>query len=462
MAGPRTAQRNANREPTRRALIKWSIAAGAALGVSRSKIYEILDRTAGKATAFAASEHLTTRSVHLVGGNGGLAYMQCFWPQVDIAKANNPNFAWQFPGAAVEVAGTHRPLVRGADTPFEGVPAERQMTCFVCGTDETHTQNPLSTTMLDGTSIFAVAAALQSSSPSVIPLVTIGNALAGTASESATTASVSDADGIVGLFNSAASRLDGLLANTTDAELYKTQYDAFTQLNRAANRSPQRLAYATASGAAKLLGVNLADRLQVTQDDLTRYGITGTTRANVAALGRALIITTKAFKMGLMNALVLPMMTDDPHGLWDSGDEKIVPPQLKAVFDGFMADLITTIDDNTGVSLASDTVITICGDTTKDPLHRSGWPDGGTRGSNAIYMYGAGHAYSGWFGAIDRTGAVQGFGPDGKPASYNAAVTAKLATATIAYAIAKRDPRMIANFANGVTISGAFGPPKNV
>jgi hypothetical protein len=292
--------------------------------------------------------------------------------------------------------------------------------------------------------------------------VTIGNAAAGTAADSVIPTSVRDADGIVALFDSAASRLGGLLANPTDAELYKTQYDAFTQLNRASNRSTQKLAYATASGAAKLLGTNLADRLRVTPDDLTRYGITGATRANVAALGRALIITVKAFKMGLTNAVVLPMMSDDPHDLWDSGDFRIVPSQLKAVFDGFMADLIRTIDDDTGVSLASDTVITICGDTTKDPLRRQGWPDGGPRGSNAIYLYGAGHSYAGWFGAIDRTGAVQGFGADGKPAVYDGATTAKLATATIAYAIAKRDPRMIASFANGVTIGGVFGPPKNV
>jgi hypothetical protein len=460
MARSRTSQRDEHRELTRRALIKWSVAAGAALGVSRSKVFEILDRTAGRGTAFAAAEHATTRSVHLVGGNGGLAHMQCFWPQVDIAKANNPRFAWQFPGAASDVAGTRRPLVIGADTPWSTLPAERQVTCFVCGADETHTETPQSTTALNGSNVFAVASVLQAASPSVVPIVTIGSATAGSASGAPDVANVRDADGLAALFDSVASRMGGMLANPADAQLYKMQYDALHQLNRAANRETQKPAYATASGAARLLGINLAPRLQITAEDLVRYGVSADTRPNVAELARALILIVKAFQMGLMNAVVLPMMSDDPHQFWSSGDYQIVPPQLKAVFDGFMTDLVRTIDDSTQVALADDTVITIVGDTTKDPLTRDGWPDGGPGDSNAVYVYGAGHLYAGWNGSIDRTGAVRGFDPDGKPAAYHGATTATLATASIAYAIAKRDPRAIANVANGLTIAGVFGPPK--
>ena len=73
MAKTPIAKRDEHHELTRRALIKWSVAAGAALGVSRSKVFEILERTAGKETAFAASENPTTRSVHMIFGNGGLA-----------------------------------------------------------------------------------------------------------------------------------------------------------------------------------------------------------------------------------------------------------------------------------------------------------------------------------------------------------------------------------------------------
>ena len=61
------------------------------------------------------------------------------------------------------------------------------------------------------------ASALQSGVPSVIPIVTIGDVDIGTAPGGARPANVGNGDGIVGLFNSAASRAGGLLSTTTDA-----------------------------------------------------------------------------------------------------------------------------------------------------------------------------------------------------------------------------------------------------
>jgi hypothetical protein len=55
MAKSPFSKRDTQRDITRRALIKWSVAAGAALGVSRSKIFDILEKTAGKDVALAAS-----------------------------------------------------------------------------------------------------------------------------------------------------------------------------------------------------------------------------------------------------------------------------------------------------------------------------------------------------------------------------------------------------------------------
>jgi hypothetical protein len=457
MARSRTSQRDEHHAVTRRALIKWSLAAGAALGVSRSKIFEILETSAGKGVAFAASARATTRSVHLAAGNGGLAWFQLFWPQVDIARARNPEFAWHRVGMEQDVPGTARPLVVGPDTPWTDLPAQRQVTCFTCGANEAHVNNNTSTTTLDGASLFAIATVLQASSLATVPVVTIGDAALGTAPAAATPTSVSDAEGLVRLFNSAASRSGGLLASAGDARLYKMQYDAFTQLNRAANRSTTKAAYAIASGAADTLGRNLADRLAITDADRARYGITADTRAAVAALGEAFIVTVKAFQMGLTNAVVMPALRDDPHAAFDTNDVAIVPPQLKAIFDAFMADLVHAIDDTTGASLADDTVITIHGDTPKDARDRRDWPDATAQNTNHVYVYSAGHLRSGWFGRLDRNGAVQGFEADGNPTAYNGQRTAKLATASIAYAIAKRDERAIAAFASGVTIGGVFG-----
>ena len=455
-------KREEHRELTRRALIKWSVAAGAALGVSRAKVFDILEKTAGKDTAFAAAANPTTRSVHVVAGNGGLAWFTQLFPFPGIASANNANLAYNFPGQAALVAGTDKPYYSGPVTPFATNPASSQMTCFKCGNNETHTRQPQSVVGLNGNNIFSVASALQSASPSVIPIVTIGDVDVGTAPGAATPANVTDGNAIVGLFNSAASQAKGLLVNTSDAALYKAHYDAFTQLNRAAGTSTTKLAYTTASGAAGFLGTNLSSKLQITAADNTRYNLTGTTRSSVAAIGQALIVTAKSFAMGLTNCVVLPAMDDDPHGAWDGGDINVVPGQLQAVFNAFMTDLQNTVDDATMKALGDDTVITIHGDTTKDPLTRGGWPDGTPNNTNTVYVYSAGDLKSGWFGSIDRNGNTKGFDATGAPTTYNGTNTAKYAMASIAYAIAKRDERAISTFANGTTISGVFGRPKDL
>lgn len=459
MAKSQTSKHDEEHELSRRALIKWSLAAGAALGVSRSGVFEILEKTAGTGVAFAAAEIATCRSFHIFAGNGGLAWFQLLWPHTEIAMAGNANFAWHRPGMAQVVEGTRKPLVRGPDTPWADLPPQRQMTAFLNGQNETHRANAVSTATLGGNDIFAVVASLQSGVPSVVPVITIGNVGYGTAAGAPQATGVAQATGMVDLFNSAASRAGGLLAMSRDANVYKAHYDAFAQLNRAANRSTTKQAYVTASGAAQFLGTNLAQKLQIQPDDLTRYGINGNTRGNVAALGRAMIIGVKAYKMGLTNSILVPGPQDDPHGAFN-GDVNVVPGQLKLVFDAFMADLIATKDDNTLRSLADDFVITIHGDTPKNALNRNGWPDGTPSGSNQTYVWGGGHLYSGWFGGIGANGNARGFDATGNDAPYNAANTARFATASIAYAIAKRDDRLISQFANGIKIADVFGPTK--
>ena len=467
MAKHPSSVRDERRDMTRRSLIKWTVAAGAALGVSRADIFSILERTGGKGLAYAASENPTHRSVSLVAGNGGLAWFQLLWPQNAVGLSGDPGLSYHKPGMATEVAGTFgtKKLVIGPDTPFAMLPAQRQMTAFTCGRNEAHTPNPTSVADLNGNNIFSVVSALQAASPSVIPLVTIGDVDIGTAPGGSRAANVGDGNGIVGLFNSAASRMGGLLATTQDAETYKTHYDAFAQLNRASSRSTQKSSYTTASGAAKFLGTNLAEKLQILPADEARYGIGGGMRANVASIARSLIVTVKAFKMGLTNSVVLPAMRDDPHGAFTGGDVMSVPAQLKQVLDAFMTDLTATTDDATLKSLADDTVITISGDTTKNcliPRGGGGWEDSSPGNTNVVYVYGAGELKAGWFGDIATNGTVRGFNADGTAsANYSPANTSKYALASFAYAIAKRDERAISAFANGLTISGTFGNPKD-
>jgi hypothetical protein len=463
MAKHPLSKRDEEQQVTRRALIKWSLAAGAALGVSRAKIFDILEGSAGKDVAHAAAERATARSVHLVAGNGGLAWFQLLWPHVEVAMAGNNNFAWHKPGMAQTVAGTDRPFVKGPDTPFGNLTPARQMTCFTCGTNETHRLQPETTAELNGQNIFSIVSALQTGASAVLPLITVGPDVAAVgAPGGATPANVGSPDGIVGLFDSAASRAGGLLSKTTDASMYRAHYDALIQLNRAANRSTTRSAYVTARGAAQFLGTNLSAKLAVKPEDLVRYGVNGGTRNSVSAMARTLIIAVKAFKMGLTNSIVAPAMTGDTHTAFSSNDVSSIPAQMKTIFDAFMTDLTTNIDEATNKSLADDTVLTICGDTPHNALDRDGWPDPTPGNSNQVYVWSAGHLKSGWFGQIRANGTVQGFDAQANPAAYNGANTARYAMASIAYAIAKRDERAIAGFANGLTISGRFGNPKEI
>jgi len=460
MAKSPTSKRDEKHELTRRALIKWTVATGAALGVSRSRVYEILEKTAGKGVAYAASNQPINRTFDIEFGNGSLAWMMLFWPLPAVAQANNAAFSYHKPGMATAIAGTDKPLYVGPDTPWTDLPAQRQITAFVCGNNETHTNFAQSTTQIGGANLLAASSALQSALSATIPTITVGQGTSiGTAPGSTTTANVATADGMVDLFNSAASQMGGLLVNSDDATLYRAHYQAFIQLNRAATRPTTRTAYTTATSAAQFLGTNRRDQLAVKDADLTRYGITAGTRASVAALGRTMIIAVKAFKLGLTNSIVVPAMRDDPHGAFDAGDVNTVPPQLKSVFNGFMADLRTTLDDNTQKPLADNIVITMKGDTYKNPFNKNGWGDNTPQNSNIVFVYSAGQLYSGWQGDVTAN-AVQGVGADGKLTAYNGANTAKIAMSSVLYAVAQGDDRAIQNFVGGTTVSGIFGRPK--
>lgn len=463
------AKRDDQQEVSRRALIKWSLAAGAALGVSRADIFGILERTAGKATAFAAAENPTRRSVSLIAGTGSLAWFTLLWPQADIALANNPALSWHKPGMATTVGGT-RNLVIGPDTPFAALPAARQMTCFTAGANQTHQKNPNLAANLNGNNIYSVVASLQSASPSIIPFISVETGRGGgqqtdvgTAPGAPAVARVANAAGISDLFNSAASRATGILARPSNAQLYKAQYEAFAQLNRASNRSTTKSAYQTASSAAGFLGTNLSTKLATTAADLARYGVDGSMPDTVADIARIFIIAVKSFKMGLTNSIVAPIMNDDPHTAFTAGGINIVPPKLKQVFDAFMADLTAATDDVTGKALADDTVLTITGDTPKSctiPRGGAGWDDSSPGNHNVVFVYSAGDLKSGWFGGVSRAGAVTGYDAQGKPAGYNPASTMNLALASVAYSIAKRDDRTITSFTNNTPISDIFGNPK--
>lgn len=457
---PEAAARDVKRQMNRRELIKWSLFTGAALGVARWKVFEVLDGIDRAAAADAACMP-TNRSVHIVAGNGGFAWFQLLWPHNEVAAAGNGGFAFHAPGEQTMAAGTDRPLTLGPEAPFRTANGGKQMTALMAGSNETHSRTPTTATVVGGNSVFAIASAMQATNPSVVPVVTINGAPFGNAPGAPRPSAVGSADQFVGLFNSAASRAGGVLEDGADAGLYDAHYAAMASLNRAAGRPTQLRAYGTAKTAARLLGTNLADRLAITAADRNRYGVNDGTRANVLSIADNLIVTAKAFALGLTSSVVMPAMEDDPHGAFgDMQNLRATTTALGKILDGFMADLGAVPDAScAGTSMADNVVLTINGDTPKDPRNRAGWPDGTPGNSNWMYVMGNGLLRTGWFGGVKADGTVKGFDPGtGEDNDAGSNTLAAPASAAVAYAVAKGDMRRVSDFARGVSINGLVKP----
>lgn len=448
---------------TRRDLIKYSMFLGAALGLPRWKVFEVLEATGGKALAAEASCATTNRSVHIVAGDGGFSWFQLLWPHYDVAAAANPNSAWHAPGEDILAAGTDKPLRIGPEAPWKTLLPNRQVSAYMAGNNETHTQQPTSSSVIGtGTGLFAACAALQSVNPTLVPVIAVDNAPFGAAAGAPRAARVGDADAIVDLFNSVASQAGGALSNASDAALFEANYKGFLALHAAAGRPTTTRAFGTGKIAANLLGKNLADALRPTAADITRYGIGPGTANKLVDIGKTLITTAKAFKMGLTSSVILPAMRDDPHGAFnDMANLRMTVGTLGQILNEFMNDLMLE-DDPTcaGSKIGENTVISIHGDTPKDPLDRGGWPDGTPGNSNWMYVLGAGYLRTGWHGGIMRNGDVLGFNPatGADDSGRDAASTAMAASAAVAFAVVKGDMRRVQDFYRGEDITGIVVP----
>jgi hypothetical protein len=459
----RSQMREQARVLTRRSLVKWSVAAGAAMGLRPWQVFEALEGSgaSGVAMAAEASCHPTNRSVHIIGGTGGFAWFQLLWPHNDVAAAGNANFAFHAPGEQTLAENTDKPLTLGPEAPWKGLNGKRQVSAFMAGRNETHTNAPSSSSTIDaGVSLFAACASMQSTNPTLVPVIAVDDVGIGTAPGLPNVARVGSGDQIVGLFNSAASRAGGILSNTADAELFDAHYKAMLSLNRMSGRPTSRRSMATGREASALLGKNLADALSPSNDDLTRYGVTAATPTKLTNLARTLIVTARAFSLGLTSSVVLPAMKDDPHGAFTNmANLRATTTSLGLILDAFMDDLTRLDDPACASKLADNTIITIHGDTPKNPLNRAGWPDGTPGNSNWIYALGAGHLKTGWFGGINRNGTVTGFDPaTGNDANVTSNSTKEAACAAIAYAVAKSDMRRVEEFYRGADISGIVAP----
>ena len=435
------------RGPGRRQFLKWSTAVAAALGLERSRYLDALCGTAGTAMADTAACASTAKSVHVIGDNGGLAWFTQLFPYPDVAKDGSGTLAY-YANSSTTAQGTDNTLVYSPDSPFQKLGPKKQITAFVAGTNQTHTQTPSSGLTIGNTGLVAACAAIQAASPSLLPVMAINPFVYGAAPGAPQPATVADSSGLVGLFNSVASKT--LLQTPQNAGLDEAYMNAFLSLNAAASRSSVKSAYNTSRVATGLLGQNLASRLAVTAADDARYGVTASTPTNIVEIAHALCTGVKAFGLGLTSCLILPAMQDDPHGAFQ--DMQTLASNVKTlgmILDAFVADAMALPDPAgcSGQTLADSIVLTITGDTPKDALTPSGWPDGTAGNHNLVYVWGNGWLKTGWFGNLDTQGNLTTWDPNtGAAGTMTSQDLGTPAASAVAYAVAKGDARRVQDF----------------
>lgn len=455
------------RGTSRREFLRWAGTVAALLGVDRARYLNVINETAGSASADVAACASTNLAFSLVGGNGGLANIRLIVPHVQVAKGNNANFPFHALGKAVDAQGYDKPFVHAPESPWKN--AKWKWSAFMAGNNETHTATPqTAATVSTGTSMLAALSAIATTAnPALVPAIAINPVNFGQAPGSPAVASVGNAAGLVDLFNSAASR--ALLQGDQNAALAEAYYKAFLNLNASANRTSTSKQYGVGKVAMNLLGKNLSDQLRPTAADEAIFGLAAGAPTAVAEIVRAMITAVKAFRLGLTSHVVAPFYRDDPHGLFAGGD---AAAQTKALamgkyFDGLLQFASASPDPScSSKTLADRMIVTVHGDTPKSYNQRGGWPDGSTGNSNMLLVMGNGFLKTGWFGDYD-PGANTVAGWDrstgaATPGTYAGADLGNSASAAALYAMARGDMRRVQDFYRGPALGDGVINPQNL
>jgi hypothetical protein len=465
------------RGPGRRNFLRWIGAAGTAVALERSKLLNFLADSGGSALADDSCS-AANRSVHIIGGNGSFAWFQLLWPHMDVAKADNPAFAYHASSIATLfpndlVPGDHdQPMAYSPEAPWiQGTTVQRKVSAFMAGKDETHTDIPGSAATLGANSMLASVASIQNAVPRLVPVIGVVPFDFGDAPGAPSFATVTSGDSMVDLFNSVASNLT--LAAQQDKELFETYYKAFLGLRYAAGRPAWAPHIDVTKKAAHLIGFNYGQVLTPTPADLDAYGLaelnasgaTASQKTKMTAFGRAMIVAARALKEGLTNSVIVglsPGATNDttftdPHIVFENmGALTATVKALGQILNGFYAALTVPDADCPGKTIDQSVVLTAHGDTPHDPLKASGWLDQTPEGSNWLYVQGSGYLKTGWFGGVRANGNVDGFdaATGATVANQKSTLTSVAAGAAVAYAVAKGDQNVVKQYYPGFPITG--------
>jgi len=456
------------RGASRRDFIKGVMAASAALGLGPTRALELLDDIGGSALAAGAIN--ANRTVHILGGTGGLAWFSMVWPVPGTITEfqTNPSVPWddmakagKITSGALEDRTLYHRKVNGQPL-WSSYGDKKLVTAMLCGTNTGHEVAPKnagnSNTIPTGTiGSFAACASIQTTVQSLVPVIGINKDAVtmpyGTATGSPSPASVPDYMSMINLFSSSASKLMARLSDPNNAKLYEEYYKAFLGLVKTVDRATYQRAYEDSRVAISLVSQNLGSVLAPVAGQADAWCGPASIDANVKAIANNLIVAANAFKKGLCSQVMMPAFNDDPHFVWsDQARVTRISDGLALVFQSFM-DYLNGIPDPVDPSkkLSDNLVMTVSGDLPKGPFSNKAadWTDSTPGASNWMYVMSNGYMKPGWFGQVSRTGKMN-YDPDsGKlytPAQFPDSMVTPGALGAMLYAVSRGNDRRVRDF----------------
>lgn len=457
------------RGSSRRDFIRGVFAASAALGLGPLRALEMLEKMGGSALADQAKPYFM---VNLILGTGALSRATVIWPVRQVIENNQDQFAIdgpvnsRFQKARLATGRTlYNRVVDG-----KAVFVDKPWSVFVAGQSQAHSTfqnfngNTVQITQGGNANLFAASATIQSALHALIPAIGVQRngqspifapAPAGTPAPS----NVPDGQAMVGLFSSAASTLMTRLAPAGNRDLFQQYYSAFLGLAKWAGRPTYERVKGDVSTALGLVVKNLATELQVKPGQVADWG------GNIAqsderlrAITEVLIVTANAFRLGLTSQVTLPAFNDDPHGAF-AGDPTPLFDGLARVLQSFQVACDQIKDPvKSDKRIGERLIMTISGDTTKDPFQRSGWPDGTPGGMNLLFVQGNGLIPAGWFGDVNPGGRVNWDPETGKnDGNVPTATCTSAACGAVLFAVSGGSKDAVRQFYNG-PLDGVINP----
>ncbi|HRI49433.1 MAG TPA: hypothetical protein PLW65_04560 [Pseudomonadota bacterium] len=426
------------RGASRRDFVRGVFTASAALGLGPTRALDMLEKMGGSALAQAAVNR--SLMVNLILGNGAMSRATQLVAVPNAIKTFDPaNTALNPMTTGAPISSRFKQLTLPSGNPYYGriidgkaFGEKKPWTVFVSGQSQAHSNFPafngnVTTVAMNGNvSMLSAAAQLQTSLHSLVPAIGIQRggqspnynpASPGSPALSA----VTDQNAMVGLFASAASQLMNRLGDKAHQDLYSQYYTALLGLTRWAGRPTYSTSAKDAQTALSLVVQNLGTQLRVQPGQAATWaGPLVATDNRMQPVVETLIVTANAFKLGLTPHVTFGGFFDDPHGAF-AGQPDDLFDGLGRSLESFQAYLDTIPDPVvSGKNLGDRLVMTMSGDTIKNPHQRSGWPDGAPGGANLLYVQGAGKLPGGFFGDIMQnarmnwdpvTGALSGTTP---------------------------------------------------